>query len=157
MWQWKRYLLLRNRLRQLWALSHPQICSQQASDMETWWYSSSPSPKAQKPEKLMLEVSVWERKKPGDPAQRSGRQNSPLTQPFCSIQISLSPHWEDAFALLSTQMQCISSRRSLKTLQNNVGPLAWAPHDPVRSTHRMNHDTLVTSYIRMVPLTLLMN
>ena len=30
-------------------------------------------------------------------------------------------------------------------------------HDPVRSTHRMNHNTLVTSYIRMVLLTLLMN
>ena len=31
------------------------------------------------------------------------------------------------------------------------------PHDPVRSIHRMNHDTLVTSYIGMVLLTLLMN
>ena len=77
----------------------------------------------------MWEVPVWEWKKPGDPAQRSGRQNSPLTQPFFSIQI-FSPHWEDPFALLSTQIWCISSRRSLKTLQNNVGPTAWAPPWP---------------------------
>ena len=141
--------IIRKWLMQLWKLLSLKICSRQARVPENWWWGSSL--KAGWTE-TSASVQVWRQgRKKKKIKVRQREVPSPSAFFVLFVLFRSSPDWMKPTHLkegkicftqsTNSNVNFIQKHPHRYTLKN-IWPNIWAPHGPVKVTHKINHQEI---------------